>query len=87
MKISMRYRLLLVAFAAIAAAQFARADSPSVTAVLSNSEVAVGETESGKRRPAAVSDVIKAKNYVQTETESRTELEFKDRSIVRVGQN
>ncbi|PYJ21717.1 MAG: hypothetical protein DME99_07175, partial [Verrucomicrobia bacterium] len=32
-----------MAFAAIAAAQFARADSPSVTAVLSNSEVAVGE--------------------------------------------
>src|SRR6266571_7980365 len=44
MKISMRCRILLVAFAAIAAAQFARADSPSVTAVLSNSEVAVGET-------------------------------------------
>src|SRR5438552_7382247 len=43
MKISMRCRILLVAFAAIAAAQFARADSPSVTAVLSNSEVAVGE--------------------------------------------
>src|SRR6266480_2424578 len=43
MKISMRCRILLVAFAAIAAAQFARADSPSVTAVPSNSEVAVGE--------------------------------------------
>src|SRR5947207_4329431 len=44
MKISMRCRILLVAFAAVAAAQSARADSPSVTAVLSNSEVAVGET-------------------------------------------
>src|SRR5881394_628253 len=44
MKISMRCRILLVAFATIAAAQFARADSPSVTAVLSNSEVVVGET-------------------------------------------
>src|SRR5438270_2194355 len=44
MKISMRCRFILVAFAAITAAQFARADSPSVTAVLSNSEVAVGET-------------------------------------------
>ena len=40
----MRCRILLVAFAAIAATQFARADSPSVTAVLSNSEVVVGET-------------------------------------------
>jgi BatD DUF11 like domain len=44
MKMSMHCRILLVAFAAIAAGQFARADSPSVTAVLSNSEVAVGET-------------------------------------------
>ena len=40
----MRCRILFVAFAAIAAAQFARADSPSVTAVLSNSEAVVGET-------------------------------------------
>ena len=37
-------RILLVALAATAVAQFARADSPSVTAVLSNSEVTVGET-------------------------------------------
>src|SRR5256885_7206676 len=44
MKISMRCRILLVAFAAIAATQFARADSPGVTAVLSNSEIVVGET-------------------------------------------
>src|SRR5437762_3673095 len=44
MERSMRCRILLVAFAAVAAAQSARADSPSVTAVLSNSEVAVGET-------------------------------------------
>ena len=40
----MRCRILFVAFAAIAAAQFARADPPSVTAVLSNSEAVVGET-------------------------------------------
>ncbi len=40
----MRCRILLVAFAAVAAAQPAHADSPSVTAVLSNSEAAVGET-------------------------------------------
>jgi hypothetical protein len=42
METSMRCRILFVA--AIAAAQFARADSPSVTAVLSNSEAVVGET-------------------------------------------
>jgi hypothetical protein len=44
METSMRCRILFVAVAAIAAAQFARADSPSVTAVLSNSEAVVGET-------------------------------------------
>jgi hypothetical protein len=40
----MRYRILLAVFVAVALAQFARADSPSVTAVLSNSETVVGET-------------------------------------------
>jgi hypothetical protein len=44
MEMSMRRRILFVVVAAIAAAQFARADSPSVTAVLSNSEAVVGET-------------------------------------------
>jgi len=41
---SMRCRILLAVFVAVALAQFARADSPSVTAVLSNSETVVGET-------------------------------------------
>ena len=40
----MHRRILLALFAVIAIAQVARADSPSVTAVLSNSEVTVGET-------------------------------------------
>src|SRR5450759_4165508 len=44
METSMRCRILFVAIAAIAAAQFARADSPSVTAVLSSSEAVVGAT-------------------------------------------
>jgi hypothetical protein len=43
-KNSMRCRILLAVFVAVALAQFARADSPSVTAVLSNSETVVGET-------------------------------------------
>jgi BatD DUF11 like domain len=40
----MHGRILIVALASIAVAQFARADSPSVTAVLSNSDTTVGET-------------------------------------------
>jgi hypothetical protein len=44
MKMSMRCRILIVASAALALVQLARADSPSITAVLSNSEATVGET-------------------------------------------
>src|SRR5215470_12311746 len=44
MEIPMQGRILLVALASIAVAQFAHANSPSVTAVLSNSEATVGET-------------------------------------------
>src|SRR5437773_11860954 len=40
----MRCRILLAVFVAVALTQFARADSPSVTAVLSNSETVVGGT-------------------------------------------
>src|SRR6476469_2165988 len=40
----MHCRILLAVFAVVAAAQIARADSPSVTAVLSNSETVVGAT-------------------------------------------
>ncbi len=40
----MRCRILFVAVVAITGAQFARADPPSVTAVLSNSQAVVGET-------------------------------------------
>jgi len=37
-------RIFIAVLATVATAQIARADSPSVTAVLSNSEVTVGET-------------------------------------------
>src|SRR5205809_7480066 len=42
--LNMLQRIFITAFAVVAAAQFARADSPSVTAVLSNSETVVGAT-------------------------------------------
>src|SRR5262245_12746678 len=44
MEISMRCRILVVAFVSVAAVQFAHADSPSVTAVLTSSEATLGET-------------------------------------------
>jgi BatD DUF11 like domain len=42
--LNMLQRIFITVFAVVAAAQFARADSPSVTAVLSNSEAVVGAT-------------------------------------------
>src|SRR5947209_1307855 len=44
MDIPMQSRILLVALASIAVAEFVFADAPSVTAVLSNSQATVGET-------------------------------------------
>ena len=38
-------------------------------------------------RPAAVDDVVRASNFLQTETDSRAELKYEDGSLVRIGQN
>jgi hypothetical protein len=71
--------------AAVAAAPF---DSATVTRV--ENRVLLGEVRGGQasaRRPVAVSQAIKANNFVETASESRAELQFKDSSLVRVGQN
>jgi BatD DUF11 like domain len=57
METPMRCRILVVAFASIVLGQFARADSPSVTAVLSNSEAMVGDTVELQIRVAGPGDV------------------------------
>jgi hypothetical protein len=70
---------------AVAAVPF---DSAKITRV--ENKVTVGEVKAGQaseRRPAVVSDAVKANNFVQTASESRAELQFKDSSLVRVGQN
>lgn len=62
----------------------------SATVTRLENRVSVGQAKDGRpaaRRPAAVSDVVKASDYLLTETESRAELQFDDKSIVRVGQN
>ena len=70
-----------------AASQAAPFSSATVTRV--ENKVMVSLTKSGKseQRPAAVADVIKEKDYLRTESESRAELQFPDKSLVRVGQN
>lgn len=63
-------------------------DSATITRV--ENTVTVGEVAEGKtsaRRPAVVSAVVKANHFVHTGSQSRAELQFKDSSLVRVGQN
>ncbi|MEO8351061.1 MAG: FecR family protein [Chthoniobacteraceae bacterium] len=38
-------------------------------------------------RPARVADLVKADNYLLTETDSRAELQYPDGTLVRIGQN
>lgn len=51
--------------------------------------VSYGEVKSGKtlKRRAAATDVVRANNFLLTETESRAELQYEDGSVVRIGQN
>ncbi len=43
--------------------------------------------DQSQTRPAASQDVVKAKNFLLSETESRAELKYDDGTIVRIGQN
>lgn len=47
---------------------------------------AIKGAQSTKRR-ATVGDVVRADNFVTTETQSRAELKYADGSVVRIGQN
>jgi hypothetical protein len=47
----------------------------------------IGVSGESDRRKAAVDSVLRSNNYLQTEANARAELEFDDRSIVRVGQS
>jgi len=60
-------------------------DQATVTR-LQNS-VNYGMTAARARRPAQTGDVIKASNYLLTDTDSRAELKYPDGSLVRIGQN
>lgn len=66
-----------------------RAAIPFTSATVTKVEnrVSYGETRGGSRRRAEVTDVVRASNYLLTETDSRAELQYQDGSLVRVGQN
>lgn len=50
-------------------------------------KVIYGSSPDVARRPAQSGDVIKASNYLLTDTDSRAELKYVDGSLVRIGQN
>ena len=76
----------------LGSASVALAEAPLVPATLTRvqNKVSIGETKAGESsagRPAVVSDSVKANNFLKTGGDSRAELQFKDTSLVRVGQN
>jgi FecR protein len=76
--------------AALAVNRSAAEPFTSATVTRLENKVAVGEVRSGgvtKERPAAVADVVKERDYLHTQAQSRAELQFPDSSLVRVGQN
>jgi hypothetical protein len=87
--------LPLVSFATLASAfcgvTAGHAQKPydSALVTLVENKVSIGEEKKGRtvEKKASISDVVTAKQFVLTSAQSRAELEFKDHSIVRVGQN
>ncbi len=59
------------------------------TVTRTQNQVKYGEVkgERSELRPAEVNDVVRASNFLQTETDSRAELKYDDGSLVRIGQN
>ncbi len=52
-------------------------------------KVSYGEQKGGQSvtRPAAAQDIVRARNFLLSESESRAELQYPDGTIVRIGQN
>lgn len=61
------------------------AEEATITAILNR--VSVGQIQGGAEKPAAVSDMVTARDFLRTQDESRAEMSFDDGSIVRIGQN
>ncbi len=82
---------LAASLLALALAGTAPAAVPYTQATVTRTENQVSYgTVKGDRsetRPAASQDVVKAANFLLSETESRAELKYDDGTIVRIGQN
>lgn len=83
--------LSVVAFVSIASVIAARAATPyrEATVTRTQNKVSYGSLKGDRSelRPAVVDDVVKASNFLQTETDSRAELKYEDGSLVRIGQS
>jgi FecR protein len=80
--------LFLLAVASLATVH-AATPYRQATVTRTQNQVKYGEVKGDRSelRPAAVDDVIRSSNFLQTETDSRAELKYDDGSLVRVGQN
>jgi hypothetical protein len=71
--------------------QAARAATPYSEATVTRvqNKVKYGEQNGGQSatRPAAPQDVVRARNFLLSESDSRAELQYPDGTIVRIGQN
>lgn len=61
--------------------------SATVTKVENHVNYGEGRGAQSSTRAASVSDVVKANNYLVSQSESRAELQYPDGSLVRIGQN
>jgi hypothetical protein len=61
--------------------------SATITKVENHVNYGQGRGAQSSSRPAVVSDVVKANNYLISQAESRAELQYPDGSLVRIGQN
>ncbi|RYD80498.1 MAG: hypothetical protein EOP84_11970, partial [Verrucomicrobiaceae bacterium] len=59
----------------------------SATVTKLQNRVSYGEARAGSTRKAQIADIVRAENYLLTETDSRAELQYQDGSLVRIGQN
>jgi hypothetical protein len=89
---SSTFRTVFAAFAALTLAlAFVAHAAPLSSATLTRLENSVkyGEVRGSQSvtRRAVVADVVRANNFLLTETDARAELRYEDGSIVRVGQN
>lgn len=83
-----RYTVLLTAVQAMTLSGFA-APFASATVTRVEHKVFLGERQSERsvKRPAVPRDLLRAQNFLLSESDSRAEVQYPDGTVIRVGQN